>query len=445
VGGTSCSRGWGRGARLLGAVMILLSGCAVNPVTGRQELSLMGEAQELRMGEEAYPLYTQMSEGLFQDPQLQAYVQAVGEKLARVSHRPDLDYRFNVVNASEINAYALPGGKISITRGLLAKMTNEAQLASVLGHEAGHVTARHAAAGYTRQVFAGLLTAAGGIALESASVPGADLLLQGGALATNLVLMKYSRDQERQSDELGMAYMTQVGYNPDGMAQTMEILLAAHDRQPSELEGLFQSHPLSSERVGTARQLATSHPALRTQDRLGEESFRAATARLREVAPAYGKMDEGRKALAAKKTAEAVGLLEEATRGAPDQALIWVHRAVAEAKADKKAEGYRSAQRAVGLYPELYHGRLVAGVLALDLEKFGESLAHLDAAERAVPGQPQVAFFQGRALEGQGRREDAARKYAAVLEKVKKGAMAEHSYRRLVEWGYIRPPPPRPQ
>ncbi|MBE0618237.1 MAG: M48 family metalloprotease, partial [Proteobacteria bacterium] len=106
---------------LLGVAMILCCGCAVNPVTGRQEFSLMSESQEIQMGEQAYPVYTQMSEGLFQDQQLQDYVQSVGERLARVSHRPGLDYRFNVVNSSEINAYALPGGKISITRGLLAK------------------------------------------------------------------------------------------------------------------------------------------------------------------------------------------------------------------------------------------------------------------------------------------------------------------------------------
>ncbi|MBE0616697.1 MAG: M48 family metalloprotease, partial [Proteobacteria bacterium] len=292
---------------------------------------------------------------------------------------------------------------------------------------------------------AGLITAVGGAALETANVQGADLLLQGGALATNLVLMKYSRDQERQADELGMGYMVQVGYNPDGMAQTMEILLAAHERQPSELEALFQSHPLSSERLETARQMAAAYPSLRTRERLREEPFREATARLREVSPAYAKMDEGRKALAGNQSAEAVRLLTEATRLAPDQALIWVHRAAAEAKAEKLPEGYASAQRAVSLYPDLYHARLVAGALALDLGKFSESLAHLEMAEKVVPGQPQVAFFQGRALEGLGRREEAARKYAAVLENVQKGPMAEYSYQRLVEWGYIRPQPARQQ
>jgi predicted Zn-dependent protease len=424
-----------------GAGILLLAACAVNPVTGHQEFSLMSEDQEIRMGAEAYPVYTQMSEGLFPDPALQAYVQSVGDTLARLSHRPDLDYRFNVVNDSAINAYALPGGKISITRGLLAKMGNEAQLASVLGHEIGHVTARHAAAGYTRQVLAGVLTSAGMVALQTANVQGGELLAQGGLLATNLVLMKYSRDQERESDELGMAYMTRAGYNPDGMAQTMEILLAAHDREPSTVESLFQSHPLSSERAQSARQAATPYASLRTADRLREEPFRRATERLRALAPAYAKMDEGRKALAGKDAASAVRALEEATRLGPDQALIWTHRAVAEAKAEKEDEAAASAERAAGLDPNLYHARFVAGVLAFEVKKHGESLTHLKAAERLVPGQPAVRFYEGRNYEAQGRRPEAARAYAAVLEDVRQGPMAEYCYRRLVDWGYIRPQP----
>ncbi|GAB4259514.1 MAG: M48 family metallopeptidase [Deferrisomatales bacterium] len=427
-------------AAVLAAGCLLAAACAVNPVTGQSELSLLSEAQELRMGEQAYPIYTQMSEGLFQDPDLQAYVQAVGERLARVSHRPDLDYRFNVVNASEINAYALPGGKISITRGLLARMANEAQLASVLGHEIGHVTARHAAAGYTRQVLAGLLTSVGLAALESASVAGADLIAQGGMLATNLVLMKYSRDQERQADELGMEYLTEAGYHPDGMAQTMEILLASHDREPSAVESLFLSHPLTSERLEHARWMADLQDrALKTPEHLRAEPFRRATAHLRQVAPAYEKMDAGRKALAAGEGDRALALLEQATELAPAEALIWAFRAAAEAKADRAEAAYASARRAVELYPELYRARFTAGVLAFQLGKHRESLDHLDVAARLVPDQPPVAFYRGRNYEATGRRQEAAEAYAAVVRRVRKGPMAEYCYKRLAQWGYLRP------
>jgi predicted Zn-dependent protease len=426
-------------------MFLAFAACAVNPVTHKTELSLMGEAQEVRTGEEAYPVYTQMSEGLFQDEGLQRYVQSVGEKVARESHRPNLDYRFNVVNASEINAYALPGGKISITRGLLTRMRNEAELASVLGHEVGHVTARHAAAGYTRQVLAGVLTSVGAAVLQTANVQGGDLLAQGGMLAANLVLMKYSRDQERQSDELGMGYMVKAGYNPEGMVQTMEVLMAGHDREPSAVEAMFQSHPLTSERVAAARERAArQNPALRTEAALRTEPFEAAVTRLRDLAPAYVKMDQGRQALAQKKYTEALGLLAGATSQAPDQALLWVFRAAAEAGAGKKSEALASAEKAVALYPGLYPARFNAGVLAFEAGKHAQSLDHLAEAERLVPGQPQVAFFQGRNREALGQREEAAQRYAKVLESLRQGPMAEYAYQRLVEWGYVRPPAQQP-
>ncbi len=420
--------------------MIGAVGCAVNPVTGQRQLMLMSEEKEIELGERSYPLYTQMSEGEFPDPDLRAYVNRVGRRLAKLSHRPDLPYEFNVVNASEINAYALPGGKISITRGLLSRMENEAQLAAVLGHEIGHVAARHQAAGYTRQVIAGVLTAVGVAALETSGVRGGDLLAQGGVLAANLVLMKYSRDQERQSDELGMEYMTRAGYNPEGMVQVMEILLAAQKKQPSAVEALFLSHPLTTERLATARAMAARQPRhLRTPERLRETPFREATARLRRLAPAYAKMDQGRKALADGRTEEALKLLEEATRAAPDQALIWAFRAAAEAKAEKTEAALRSAEKAAELAPDLFRARFTAGVVAFEAGKHERSLRHLEAADKLVPGQPQVAFFRGRNYEATGRRKDAARQYAAVLKKVRRGPMAEYCYRRLVEWGYVRP------
>jgi len=424
------------------AACLVVVGCAVNPVTMERELVLMSEAQEIQMGLEAYPVYTQMSGGLFQDRKLQAYVQSVGERLARVSHRPGLEYRFNVVDNSDINAYALPGGKISITRGLLAKMENEAQLASVLGHEIGHVTARHAAAGYTRQVIAGVLTTIGVAALETANVAGSDILAQGGMVAANLVLTKYSRDQERQADSLGMDYMTKAGYSPAGMVQTMEILMAAHDREPSAVESMFMTHPLTSERVVTAERLASRQDrVLMTEDRLRAASFLDATGYLREVAPAYEKMDQAEEALSEGKTGEALRFAEEATLLGPREAQIWSVRASAEAKAGRLGAALASAEKAVALYPDLYQARLAAGVLNFELKRYGESLSHLEVANGLVPGQPPVSFFAGRNFEATGKREDAARAYASVLDKVQRGEMAEYCYRRLVEWGYIKTAP----
>jgi predicted Zn-dependent protease len=210
------------------------------------------------------------------------------------------------------------------------------------------------------------------------------------------------------------------------------------------VEALFLSHPVTSERVATAKRLAEDQDrSLRKPENLKEEPFRRATAHLREAAPAYAKMDEGRKALAKGETKEALRLLQEATRLAPKQALIWSFRAAAEAKAGQTETAYASAQKAVQLYPGLYRARFTAGVLAFELDKHRDSLAHLEAADQLVPGQPQITFFEGRNFEAQGRKEEAARAYHAVLQKVQQGEMAQYCYSRLVKWGYVRPAPAR--
>jgi tetratricopeptide (TPR) repeat protein len=160
---------------------------------------------------------------------------------------------------------------------------------------------------------------------------------------------------------------------------------------------------------------------------------------LRGTEAAYAKMDAGRKLLAAGKPGEALPLLEEATRLGPQEAVIWVSRAAAEFGAEKKDAALASARRAVSLYPGLFQAQFAAGVAAFEVRNYPESLDALAAAEKIVPGQPQVAFYTGRNFEATGRREDAARQYVRVVEGVKKGPMAEYAAGRLIEWGYAQP------
>ncbi|PIU32679.1 MAG: hypothetical protein COT06_01415, partial [Syntrophobacteraceae bacterium CG07_land_8_20_14_0_80_61_8] len=370
-----CSRGAVRPARagtgswrsVAGLLLIaaLLGSCAVNPVTHESQLSLLSESQEVRMGGELYPLYTQMSEGLLQDDLLQRYVQSVGRRLAAVGHRPEMPYEFNVVNSSELNAYALPGGKISITRGLVSRMQNEAQLASVLAHEIGHVAALHPSAGYTRQVLAQVITTAGLAALQAANIQGADLIAQGGQLVTNLTLMKYSRDQEREADELGMEYMVKAGYSPQGFVQAMQLLMDEKRQRPGALEAFMSSHPLTDERVATASQRAAQYsPAQRAPALLKQGPFEQSTRQLKQVKPAYQQMDQARKQLSEKNYPAAVGMLRNATAQAPKEALIWTFLSAAETGAGQKRPALEAAETAVRLYPDLFRARYTAGIVA---------------------------------------------------------------------------------
>lgn len=235
--------------------LLLLANCAVNPVTGQQNFTLMSEAEEIRTGRQA-DADVRKQYGVYDLPALQNYVNEVGQALAKKSHRPQLGYRFTVVDSPEINAFALPGGYIYITRGLLAYLNSEAELAAVLGHELGHVTARHGVQQYSAATAANV-----GAAILGALVP--ELGGQAGqtimGLLGNSLLSGYSRDHELEADRLGAEYLARGGYNPQamlkviGVLKNQEIFDAAiakqEGREPRRYHGVFATHPDNDTRL----------------------------------------------------------------------------------------------------------------------------------------------------------------------------------------------------
>ncbi|MGE5236039.1 MAG: M48 family metalloprotease, partial [Acidobacteriota bacterium] len=265
----------------------VLAGCTVNPVTGRNQLDLLGESQEIEMGASLYPQAVQGSLGPLNDPTAQAEVTRVGNLLAAVSHRPALPFQFTAVNDPEVNAFALPGGKICITRGLLSRLDSEDGMAAVLGHEIGHVTARHAVAAYNRQLLAGVVALGAGVYVATSDSEYRGLVGLGAVLGSQLMLAKYSRDQERQSDDLGLAYAVKAGYSPRGMIETQKVLLDLQKRQPSVVERLFASHPMSAERLVTAERQVAALPADVRARPLDEAHFRNIFAGVINERPAW--------------------------------------------------------------------------------------------------------------------------------------------------------------
>jgi predicted Zn-dependent protease len=204
---------------LVGVVCVaLVLSCTVNTATGQRQLTLMSEAQEIQMGQQSHESVI-ASFGLYPDDELQNYIQRLGAELAATSERPDLPWSFAVVDDPLVNAFALPGGYIYVTRGILAHFNSEAELASVLGHEIGHVTARHSVEQMSQQQLAGL-----GIGIAAAV---SEELGQYAAMASQglqLLFLKFSRDDERQSDDLGLRYMTRAGYDPNEMPPVFHTL-----------------------------------------------------------------------------------------------------------------------------------------------------------------------------------------------------------------------------
>ena len=218
---------------------LVLAACATNPATGRRQINLMSEAQEISAGQEA-DAQVKKEMGIYNDANLQDYVNGVGQKLARLSERPNLHWRYNVADTPAVNAFALPGGPIYITRGILPFLNDEAQLAGVLGHETGHVTARHAAQQYTRAVGGTV-----GLVALSIFVPGAQ---QFGGLAEQglgVLFLKYGRGDELQADQLGARYAARGNWDPAGVPEMLTTLgrLDEASGQSKGVPNWLETHP----------------------------------------------------------------------------------------------------------------------------------------------------------------------------------------------------------
>ncbi len=270
---TTRPRAAGRGPRFWLALLLagqLLAGCAtvVNPVTGRSEMTAMDEQSEIAEGRKAHEEVL-AEYGVVDDPKLQAYVNDLGQRLAKQSHRSQLEWTFTVLDSPEVNAFALPGGFVYVTRGIMAYMENEADLAGVIGHEIGHVTARHGAQRATRQQQAG-------IGVLAATVLGA--VLGVGDLASQLsqgvaagYVAKYSRDQELQADQLGAEYLARNQYDPKHMVEVIGVLgmqeryaadmAKAQGRTPSSGNDWLASHPANDQRLAEITRIAAGYDA----------------------------------------------------------------------------------------------------------------------------------------------------------------------------------------
>lgn len=258
----------GRSAALLALMLPLVAGCATNPVTGRPQLALISEAQEIQMGQQA-AVQVEQSLGLVQNDALQQYVHRIGTTLASDSERPELPWTFRVVDDPTPNAFALPGGFIFVTRGMLGLMTNESELASVLGHEIGHVTARHSVSMISRSQLAQI-----GMVLGQIAVPELGAIGNVAGAGMQLLFLHYGRDAERQSDELGFRYAYEQGYDVGEMADIFRSLERMGSRQDrSAIPSWLASHPGEEERIQNTEARVAALPTPPDTTRRGTAAY----------------------------------------------------------------------------------------------------------------------------------------------------------------------------
>jgi len=416
------------------------TGCVTNPVTGKSEFSLIGPDDEVRMDRTNAPHQISADYGVLLHPAVRSYVESVGQSLVAVCHRPGMPYSFRPVYASYINAYAFPGGTIVASRGILLELENEAQLAGLLGHEIGHVCARHTAKRMTSAIVTQLAVAGIAAAIEAKGHGNTAAVVAGlGAVAGGALLARYSRDDERQADALGMEYMVKAGHNAEGMVGLMDILLRQEKHKPSALEMMFATHPLSRERRDTAAERARTTWAAGAGLPLGRERFMDATAPLRPMKPIVAAVQRGDESMARGNPGEAKPAYAAALAAGPEDYEALLKMAACCIALGRPGEGRPYAQRARAAHPDEPQALHVLGMIALLTRQPDQAHEHFVEYERRLPGNPATVFLDGLALERMGRRQEAARRYLEFLQSGAQGDEANHARHRLIEWGVIQP------
>ncbi len=422
-----------------------VTGCATNPVTGRSQFMLISESSEIKLDRDTSPKQFSTDYGVVRDEGLNQYLSSVGGELARHTHRPHMPYSFNPVNAVYCNAYAFPGGSIAVTRGMLAELEDEAQLAALLGHELAHVNYRHTAVQMSQGLLLQLAIAGAGIYLGMRDQERyADLLTSMGGLGAAMYLAKYSREHEREADRTGMDYMARAGYDPGGMVDLMNLLLSLSEgKNAGAIETLFATHPMGSERLNSAsHRLAVAFPPADLPHRRNRNEYRAAAGPILKHREDIRLLQHGAEALQDGNLDEARASIENGLSRMPDDyaGLLLLAR-VAQAQ-NRAGESEKLARRAAAVYPGEAQSQAVLSRSLFAQRKFEASLAVLKRYDGLLPGDPTVPFYAGLCHERMGQREAAAENYLRFVTMAgAQGAQppVNHAVSRLKAWGVIQP------
>jgi len=359
-----------------------LAACGTNPVTGKKELQFISTTSEIKMGEQAYFPTRQVQGGDYNvSPSVTRYVQGVMSRIAEVSDR-DLPFEIEVINSSVPNAWAMPGGKMAINRGLLTELNSEAELAAVLGHEIIHAAARHGAKSQER----GMLMQGGLIATQIALGDNQyrGLLTGGAVLGLQLTTMKFGRNAELEADKYGMEYMVRAGYDPQAAVDLQETFVRLSEgRSSTWLDGLFASHPPSQERVARNRETAKalSRPGLV----YGKEAYKKAIAPLLRDADAYEAADDALKAAKEKDFEKSNRLISQAIKLQPKESKFHGFKGDLALNDKKYKSAISNYDKAITLYSDYFAYHLQKGYAQREVGDVKGAISSLETSNKILP------------------------------------------------------------
>lgn len=387
--------------------VVAVTACGTNPVTKKTEFQFVSQAQEISIGTQNYSPARQSQGGDYViDPDLTAYVQSVGKRLAVVSDRPDLPYEFVVLNDSVPNAWAMPGGKIAFNRGLLYELNSEAELAAVMGHEIVHAAARHGAKSMERGILLQGAMIAVGIGAQNSNY--GNLIVGGAQLGAQLATSKYGRDAESESDLYGMQYMKKAGYDPTAAVTLQETFVRLSEGKQSDfITGLFASHPPSQERVDANKETLAK---LGAGGEWGKETYAQKVGKVKATRAAYKAYDDALVALKKGDTATATKLVNQAIAGEPREARFQELLGDIALTQKKPQEALSYYDKAIKMQPDYFKPHIQSGIALFNMGKKAEAEPLLERANALLPTAPGHALL-GQIAEGRGQTDLALKHY----------------------------------
>lgn len=447
---------------LLLATMLTLGSCCIDPVDQSSYFCLgeMSVEEEQQLGATYAPNIDAMYDGVLNDPAAADYLGGLIKEMAKDSVYPaEFNWNFTILNTSMPNAFAVPGGYIYITRGLLAAMETEGQFISVMGHELGHVEHKHSQKGMGGKILGGVLVGVIGTAettLTGTQEPG--LATTVAAAGTQLVMLSYDRDQELQSDKRGVYYAAAMGYDPEDAVKTFEYFQKLEDESGgSQLEWL-RTHPLNENRITDIRsEIQATHPELVGKDpstfrpvRDNNQRFQQVVARIKQRQPVYARYDEAWKKMAEvlgkddkPAVREALTTFQACASELPDEALFHTAIGMANYELEQYGAAKSALKRAIDLddaaLPDrtLYRPHYVLGMVLYKQTSYPDAEAEFSAALAAYPMGISSLYYMGRCQEEQGQKAKATETYKKVIstEGNPEGDFTTMSNQRLKEMG----------
>ncbi|MFN3813798.1 MAG: M48 family metalloprotease [Aquificaceae bacterium] len=395
---------------LFSLFLVFLFGCAsaVNS-TEKPLFTLLPEDKEVEIGKSYIPYAIEENDGLYPDQSVQDYIKSLGQEIAKYTPRR-LPYQFFVVNSENVNAFALPGGPVFVTRGLLLKLNNESELVGVLAHELGHINARHHAKFLEKMYAMDLLFSIGSLLISDK--PYGQALLQFGQIGGQLLTLKFSRDQEREADKLGVIYSLKAGYDPQGLVYVFETFKSMEKAKAPEW---LLTHPLPQSRI---KEVGREIEEIRPSGYLisDSEDFQGIKKIVKGTEVSFEEFYKGKRAYEQKSFQTALSHFIKAIESYDKNYEAYLYMAYILAQEGKVKEALLYSNRAYSIMPKVFSTNYMHGLVLFRAGGHRESIHHLEEAKGLIPDYPDTYYYLGRDYEVLGNVRKAIENYRTAIE-----------------------------